>query len=52
MTDSGYLQDLEFPFNTERVTTFGILLGDRVNGPFALELEHIKAVRGIYLPTV
>jgi len=52
VTDSGYLQDFEFPFNTERVTSFGILLGDRINGPFTLEIEHIKAVRGIYLPKV
>jgi len=46
------MQDVELQFSRERVTTFGILLVDRINGPFSLEIEHIKAVRAFYLKKI
>ena len=37
-------------FPREKLSTFGLLLADRVDGPFELELQYIKAVRTL-LPT-
>ena len=43
-TNRGYLQDKEYFFATSLVKTVGILLADRVNGPFKLEIDSICAV--------
>ena len=47
VTHRGYMQDTEFSFPRATVATVGILLADRVQGPFQLEIQYIKAVRRI-----
>ena len=39
------MQDSAFSFPRKNFQTFGILLADRVNGEFELEIKYIKAVR-------
>ncbi len=51
LTHRGYVQDNPFSFPRQKVSTFGLLLADRVNGAFVLELQHIKAVK-MLLPTL
>ena len=45
VTHRGYMQDSPFSFPRKNLHTFGILLADRVDGEFQLEIQHIKAVR-------
>lgn len=45
VTHRGYMQDTPFAFARKNLSTFGILLADRVDGEFRLEIKHIKAVR-------
>ncbi len=45
LTHRGYVQDNPFSFPRQRVNTLGLLLADRVTGPFILEIQHIKAVK-------
>ena len=47
LTHRGYMQDKPFSFPRSEMGTFGILLADRVCGPFRLEIQHIKAVRNL-----
>ena len=39
---------MSFPLHS--MYTFGLLLVDRTNGPFRLEIQHIKAIRSILEP--
>ena len=39
------MQDSAFAFARKNLSTFGILLADRVDGEFQLEIKHIKVVR-------
>ena len=39
------MQDHQMSFPRKAVSTFGLLLADRISGPFALEMQYIKAVR-------
>ena len=39
------MQDSAISFSRKNLSTFGILLADRVNGEFQLEIKYIKAVR-------
>ncbi len=41
------MQDNDFSFPRATVATVGVLLADRVQGQFKLELQHIKAVRKV-----
>ena len=41
------MQDNKFSFPRSEMGTFGILLADRVCGPFRLEIQYIKAVRNL-----
>ncbi|XP_065832761.1 complex I intermediate-associated protein 30, mitochondrial-like [Oscarella lobularis] len=45
LTNRGYLQDHQMSFSREKVRTIGLLLADRINGPFHLELDYIKAIQ-------
>lgn len=49
VTHRGYMQDAPFSFPRKNLHTFGILLADRVDGEFRLEIKHIKAVRRILI---
>ena len=44
------MQDSPFSFPQSSVETFGLLMADKVNGPFELEIQHIKAVRSLVAP--
>ncbi len=39
------MQDSEFSFPRKNLQTFGVLLADRVDGEFELDIKYIKAVR-------
>lgn len=41
------MQDHQMSFPRRSVYTFGLVLADRVNGPFQLEIQYIKAVRSL-----
>ena len=41
------MQDRPFSFPQSEMGTFGLLLADRVCGPFRLEIQYIKAVRNL-----
>ena len=43
-TSRGYIQDKEYFFATSLIKTIGILLTDRIDGPFRLEIDSICAV--------
>ncbi|XP_003387001.1 PREDICTED: complex I intermediate-associated protein 30, mitochondrial-like [Amphimedon queenslandica] len=45
LTHRGYFQDRQVVLPLKSIATFGLLVADRVNGPFKLEIQHIKAVR-------
>lgn len=45
LTHRGYMQDHQMSFPRKTVSTLGLLLADRISGPFALEVQYIKAVR-------
>ena len=45
LTHRGYMQDRQVYLPLQSIATFGLLVADRVNGPFKLEIQHIKAVR-------
>lgn len=47
LVNRGYLQDHQMSFPRQSVYTFGLVLMDRVNGPFQLEIQHIKAVHSM-----
>ena len=49
VTHRGYMQDHPFSFPRKNLHTFGILLADRVEGEFRLEIKHIKAVRRLLI---
>jgi NADH dehydrogenase [ubiquinone] 1 alpha subcomplex assembly factor 1 len=44
LTNRGYVQDFHIKFAPQNVRTIGVLLADRTNGPFRLEIDYIKAV--------
>lgn len=44
LTHRGYLQDDQYLLNAAKIKTIGILLSDRMEGPFSLEIGHIQAV--------
>lgn len=44
LTNRGYLQDTQMMLNPKNLQHFGILLADRMEGPFSLEIAHIQAV--------
>ena len=50
VTHRGYMQDKQMSFPRETVSTFGLLLADRIIGPFSLEIQYIKAIRTL-VPT-
>ena len=50
VTHRGYMQDRQMSFPRETVSTFGLLLADRIIGPFSLEIQYIKAIRTL-VPT-
>ena len=39
------MQDHHVGLPVETIYTVGLLLADRTNGPFRLEIQHIKAIR-------
>nr|XP_022920094.1 complex I intermediate-associated protein 30, mitochondrial [Onthophagus taurus] len=41
LSSKGRIQDRQFPLATDKVTNFSISLGDKVNGPFSLEIQYI-----------
>lgn len=41
LASKGRLQDKQSPIPLDKVTNVGISLGDRINGPFSLELDYI-----------
>ena len=45
LTNRGYLQDHQIIFPRSTMSTFGLLLADKVVGPFELEIQTIQAVR-------
>lgn len=40
-SSKGRIQDKQFALSTDRISSFSITLGDKVNGPFSLEIEYI-----------
>ena len=47
-TSRGYVQDKEFYFAPSLIKSVGILLADRINGPFRMELDSIGAIHASY----
>ncbi|EDV23761.1 uncharacterized protein TRIADDRAFT_57282 [Trichoplax adhaerens] len=47
LANSGYMQDkdADISYAIARIRTIGLLLADRVDGPFQLEIDNIKVVR-------
>ncbi|KAG8228613.1 hypothetical protein J437_LFUL009318 [Ladona fulva] len=41
LSSKGRIQDKQAPVNLDRVSHFGISLGDKVEGPFQLEIDYI-----------
>lgn len=41
LSSKGRIQDKQVPIPLHRITNFGITLGDKVNGPFRLEIDYI-----------
>lgn len=41
LSSKGRIQDKQCPIPLHRVTNFGITLGDKINGPFQLEIDYI-----------
>lgn len=48
VTHRGYMQDHTFSFPRSSVSTFGLLLADKIDGAFELEIQHIKAIRTLF----
>ena len=42
LVNRGYMQDNQMSFPSQSVYTFGLVLADRVNGPFHLEIQCIR----------
>ena len=45
LTNRGYMQDAQTLLPRASVNTVGLLLADKVTGPFELELQAVKVVR-------
>lgn len=41
LSSRGRVQDRQFPIPLNKVTNFGISVGDKINGPFNLEIDYI-----------
>jgi NADH dehydrogenase [ubiquinone] 1 alpha subcomplex assembly factor 1 len=41
LASKGRVQDNQGPLPLERITSFGITAGDKINGPFRLEIDYI-----------
>ncbi|KAJ3648237.1 hypothetical protein Zmor_020056 [Zophobas morio] len=41
MSSKGRVQDRQYPIPLNKVTNFGISVGDKINGPFSLEIDYI-----------
>ncbi len=41
LTSKGRIQDKQEPMPRDRVSTFGISVADKINGPFRLEIDYI-----------
>lgn len=46
LTNRGYMQDHQTLLPTASISTVGLLLADKVAGPFELELQSITVVAG------
>ena len=40
----GYVQNEQTILNKGSIVNFGILLADRIDGPFKLDIKHVTAV--------
>ncbi len=45
LTNTGYMQDAQRPFNANKVEYIGITLSDRLEGPFQLDVRSIHAIQ-------
>ncbi|XP_014291215.2 complex I intermediate-associated protein 30, mitochondrial [Halyomorpha halys] len=43
-SNKGRIQDIQSPIELDRVTHFGITAGDKINGPFSLEIDYIGVI--------
>nr|CAG4637155.1 EOG090X091L [Ceriodaphnia reticulata]SVE73042.1 EOG090X091L [Ceriodaphnia reticulata] len=41
LTSKGRIQDTQEPVPLQRITSFGITAGDKINGPFRLEIDYV-----------
>ena len=44
LTHRGYVQNEQATINSDRIKTIGILLADRREGPFQLDIREVRAV--------
>ena len=51
LTNRGYMQDHQILLPRASISTVGLLLADKVIGPFELELQFIKVVRRMSIRT-
>ncbi|RZC42020.1 complex I intermediate-associated protein 30, mitochondrial [Asbolus verrucosus] len=41
LSSKGRIQDKQYPIPLNKITSFGISAGDKVNGPFSLEIDYV-----------
>ena len=44
LTTGGYVQEVQQTMNPDKLTTIGLSLADRIDGPFALDIKTIRTV--------
>jgi NADH dehydrogenase [ubiquinone] 1 alpha subcomplex assembly factor 1 len=44
LTSLGYVQNEQTELNTRSVKSLGVLLADKIDGPFKLEIRSVRAI--------
>jgi NADH dehydrogenase [ubiquinone] 1 alpha subcomplex assembly factor 1 len=47
LTRRGRVEALQFDFQAEALSGFGVLLADNVEGPFRFEMQYLRAIRNV-----
>ena len=44
LTNMGFVQNEQTLLNKGSIVNFGVLLADRIDGPFCLDIRHVRAI--------